>query len=97
MAEKLDRSPGAYKRNENGETFPEYSVLYNMAKKFDVSIDWLLCEKGPMFYSEKEDSMIQLEKDYKELISHMQKDSILRYEILLIFRKYLEGKNHSEN
>ncbi len=103
MAKKLDRSRTTYFRNEDGVCFPEFSVLFELSEKFDVSIDWLLCNRGPMFYKQKEseqipppdpmenhDCMDSLKDEYRELITYMEKLPVLRYEILLNFRKYLE-------
>ena len=39
--------------NENSETLPDTLALYKMARNLNISPDWLIGNKGTMFYSEK--------------------------------------------
>ncbi|MCP5051203.1 MAG: helix-turn-helix transcriptional regulator [bacterium] len=102
FAGMLNRTRTTFQRNEEGDSFPEYSTLFKLSEKFDVSIDWLLCNKGPMYYKEKQadpnpmenhNCMDSLKEEYRELLTYMEEIPVLRYEILLSFRKYLEEHN----
>lgn len=53
MAEKLALHPSTYKRNEKNETSPDILSLFNLGNKMNVSLDWLICDKGEMIYKEK--------------------------------------------
>lgn len=51
-----------YAKYENGETFPNPLVLEKLSTAFDVSLDWLMCAKGPMFFKEKEQKQEEEDK-----------------------------------
>ncbi len=42
-----------YSRYENGQIFPNFMGLHCFANKTGISLDWLVCSKGPMYYKEK--------------------------------------------
>ena len=111
MAESVGYTESGYAKNELGVHFPGIFSLSRLSKKFDVSMDWLLFGKGPMYYKSKEtekkvvprkeeDSlMADLEKvmpDVRELLGHMKQDPKLRHEVLLNFYKYKENKKPEE-
>lgn len=54
MASYVGISPGAYWKNEAGETFPGLGTLSRMSKDHDLSMDWFIFDRGPMYYKEKE-------------------------------------------
>ena len=54
MAERIGANKSTYTRYETGERSPRITTLYSLGKTFDVSLDWLVCGKGPMYYREKE-------------------------------------------
>jgi transcriptional regulator with XRE-family HTH domain len=103
MASTIDIHRVTFQRNEEGRALPEISTLFKLSETYDVSMDWLLFNKGPMVYKEKaaetqqadqeHDCMDILPKDYRELLEYMDKLPILRYEILLHFRKYLQDNS----
>ena len=92
----IDRS--ALLRNEVGQYFPEYSTLVKLSSVFGVSLDWLLVNKGPMYYNEKivelgdKSNKIVIREEYRDLLNNMEKYPVLRYEVLLQFQKFLESK-----
>ena len=107
MAEKLGIMTGGYYKNENGENFPGLDTLNRLQKDFDISMDWFIFNKGPMFYKEKQaEKEKPLEKkeikktpgpedtmpEVKELLEHMAKDPLLRHEVMVYFYKYKENK-----
>jgi transcriptional regulator with XRE-family HTH domain len=53
MAARLGLTRSGYTRNENGDTFPGKSTLRRLSKDFDISMDWLFFDRGPMYFQEK--------------------------------------------
>ena len=98
MAAQLGISLSNYYKYEYGEVFPGLSVLTLLAVHFKVSLDWLITNKGPMFYNEK----AKLEKDatfegvmgeVSDILADMEQIPLLRYEILSFYHKFkLEHK-----
>jgi transcriptional regulator with XRE-family HTH domain len=54
MASKLEKGPNGYRKYERGEYFPPLQVQVYLSENFDISLDWLLVNKGPMLRSEVE-------------------------------------------
>lgn len=60
----------SYSKYETGETSPNYLVLEKLGNDFDVSLDWLICGKGPMIFKEKttgETANVQPEEGIKQV------------------------------
>jgi transcriptional regulator with XRE-family HTH domain len=62
MAVRLHITPGAYSKNERGLNFPGLDTLQYLARDFDISMDWLIFEKGPMYNKEKDQREKELEQ-----------------------------------
>jgi transcriptional regulator with XRE-family HTH domain len=103
MSSHFSLTKSGYDRNERGETFPSGNMLIRLAKNFGVSMDWLLFDRGPMYYKEKEQEAETPEEqkaretlqalqdaipEVKELLDYMGRDPLLRYEVLIHFYKY---------
>jgi transcriptional regulator with XRE-family HTH domain len=104
MAAHCEVTESGYTKNERGNHLPQLDTLENLVKKFDASMDWLLFNKGPLFYKEKKreenppvqqkqpeekfPGLEQVMPDVKELLDYMAKDPLLKYEILVFFYKY---------
>ncbi len=103
MARRLGKSMPAYVKNEMGTTMPGPETLYCLSQDFNISLDWFLRERGPMFYKEQHpmqaDEMtikkglkyLEFEKTIPELetfLSAMAADPMLRHEMLLFFYKH---------
>jgi DNA-binding XRE family transcriptional regulator len=99
MADRIGAYRTSYRHYEMGDTAPQLTCLYNLAHTDNISLDWLIVDRGPKFYKDKETipeppketetlPAIAHEKDVKELLEHMDQDSLLRHEILLMFYKY---------
>jgi transcriptional regulator with XRE-family HTH domain len=54
MAAHFKVTRTAYYKNENGVSFPSLPSLRALCLGFDVSMDWLLFDKGPMISKKKE-------------------------------------------
>lgn len=57
MAAELNISLSAYTKYETKRNFPSFEVLSRLVKKFNISLDWLLLNKGPMHFSHTEKMM----------------------------------------
>ncbi len=103
MAAKLGIHLESYCRNENSIRTPHVSTLYNVGNDLNISLDWLVMDKGEMYYKEKvkerktETDIAEnrsLSTDMKELLGHMEKIPLLRFEMMSHFYKFKE--EHSE-
>ncbi len=101
MADRLDAYRTSYHRYERGETSPQLTALYELARTFDISLDWLIADKGPMYYKEKQvkekpgpaaDTPQAVREDINELLEHMEQIPLLRYEVLVMFHKFKEDR-----
>jgi len=50
MAGLLNVTRSAFQRNEEGRWFPEYTTSLKLSEVFNVSMDWILANKGPMYH-----------------------------------------------
>lgn len=53
MAARLGLNYNSYYKNENNVTYPGLNTLYQVSEAHDISMDWLLFGKGPMYCREK--------------------------------------------
>jgi hypothetical protein len=83
---------------------PGFPALYSAAEKLGISLDWLVCSKGPVYYKEIEKKDQVEEKEKKEppkdflpgssreeiidLLEHMNRIPLLRNEVLVYFYKF---------
>ena len=54
MAGHFGVSRNAYYKNEVGMALPALPTLYRLAMENNLSMDWFLFSRGPMYYDEKE-------------------------------------------
>jgi hypothetical protein len=61
--------------------------LKKIRETLGVSLDWLILDKGPMFYKEKDynNTLAALPPEIQELVTEMEQVPVLKYEILLNF------------
>jgi len=102
MARVLGVHQSGYYKNEAGETYPRPETLLKLQRDYGISMDWLLSNKGPMFYKEKareKEKTSGLEErvpEVRELVDHMDRDPQLKHEILAFFFKYRNKKKSPE-
>ncbi len=53
MASKLNIDKSTYNRNEKAISLPEALSLYYMGENLNISMDWFIRGKGPMYFTEK--------------------------------------------
>lgn len=97
MADKLGLSRGSYKRNEKGETIPDTFSLYLFGCNLNISLDWLLRDRGPMYCpgtvpdretGEKSPASHPVGSDVNELLTHMERIPLLHHEVMTVFHKF---------
>jgi len=98
----IDRA--SIQRYEEGQYFPEISTLVTLSGVLGISLDWLLVNRGPMYYNEKiaeteasESDKLVMREEYRDLLDNMEKYPVLRYEVLLQVQKFLESKQGQPN
>ena len=88
IVSSFDTGRATFSRNEKGETFPNYIALYNLAMSYDVSLDWLICEKGPMFFEKKVSLTARRDEEEQELLYCMDRIPLLRHEVMAFFLRF---------
>jgi transcriptional regulator with XRE-family HTH domain len=103
MAKHLGTGRPNYTRIEIGDTFPNHFMMHKLATMFDVSLDWLVCGKGPMLFSKKKSNLgkrgdknstllAALEypgnPDVEELLEFMEQIPLLHHEIMELFFRF---------
>ncbi|MCP5051875.1 MAG: helix-turn-helix transcriptional regulator [bacterium] len=108
MAKKLGVTRSTYTRYETARLIPGRLTLKKLAFRLNISMDWLLFNKGPMLYKEKiagtkgEDPKTAAETspelelamgDAKEMLGYMVKHPLFQFEMLTHFHRFkLENK-----
>ncbi len=67
MAANVGLTPSAYSKIEHGLHFPGIASLRRLSEKNDISMDWLLFDKGAMYLKENEKQKKELEKAVEAL------------------------------
>ena len=90
-----------YYKYENARAFPHFTILFRLGNSLGISMDWLILNKGPMLYKEKDSEnqaaanpLDALPREIRELVEHMERIPMLKYETLLSFHQFKE--NHKE-
>ncbi len=103
MARILGLKNSGYSKNESGETFPGVNTLSLLQKNFDISMDWLLFNKGPMVFKDKPPleqqafDFVSQSQELGELLKSIEQDPQLKHEILAYFYQYKSKKIQREN
>jgi transcriptional regulator with XRE-family HTH domain len=105
MARRLGVNKSNYYRNEIGIAFLRLESLIRLHVDFDISLDWLLFGIEPMHVKEKQAELasdrqtkvlIDETPDVKELLTAIEQDAVLRYELLAHFYKYKQERQAKE-
>ncbi len=102
MAQKIKINRNNCARNENSRSIPNIFTLLNIAYHLNISLDWLLLDKGSMYLTEKTEEIKTkadaaapqsppIPDDLKELLFYMEKIPLLRHEILVQFYRFKEA------
>ncbi len=66
MCSRLKVVRSSYLRNESGKTSPGIWTMRSLGRIFDISLDWLILDKGPMIYREKEEKKEEKQEQKQE-------------------------------
>ena len=67
MAAKLGVTRSTYNRNKSSTSLPDAFSLYCLGERLNISLDWLLREKGPMYFTEERPvKIVEKEVEKKE-------------------------------
>lgn len=100
FARELEISGGSLSEIEAGNAKPRYELIYNLTRKFNVNIYYLLHGKGEMFVPDDIESFIgpkkyglDTEQWLKKFLFYFNESEMLRYAVMSHFsRFYLENK-----
>ena len=92
MARRLGISRQAYDKNENGQTFPRKATLEILVNEYDLSMDWLISGRGPMFYNREKQRVESLEKELAALKSEHEKLLAREQERAVKLEREMAGK-----
>ena len=93
MATFFRVSQVTYRRYEQGVMLPGFTSLYDVAVKLGVSLDWLVCGRGPVYFKEIQEKLKKQAvhetnpPEITNLLDHMNRIPLLRNEILSYFYK----------
>jgi len=102
MAGALGLSYEGYYKNESNNASPGAATLHRLLQNFDISMDWLLFEKGPMLFKDKPQPFETLlgnatqSPELVELLTAMEQNPQLKHEILAYFYKFKSEKKSEE-
>lgn len=101
MVEFFDIGRANYSRIEKGEIFPGSTILNTLRNKFNVSLDWLICNKGSMYHEQGVMANGYLGDDgdeIRDLLFHMERIPMVRHAVLGFFMEYkFKNKEQIEN
>ncbi|MCP5049776.1 MAG: helix-turn-helix domain-containing protein [bacterium] len=81
MAARIGISANGYNKNESGVNLPGLAALQMLQKDFDISLDWLYFNKGPMHFKSKlKASEMEAEKEQLNEKAELLKDQEERLE-----------------
>lgn len=97
MGEIFGISRVYYAKQEIGDSFPSHHVLNKLGQRLNVSLDWLICGKGPMFFQDKtreelesvRQGELKLSKEQRQLIEHMNRFPLLHHEVMAFYHRFI--------
>ncbi|MCP5051445.1 MAG: helix-turn-helix transcriptional regulator [bacterium] len=105
LAGHLNLSRSSYYRLEGAKSRPSLTTLINLAHTLNISLDWLILNRGEMYYEGKTTPAVEtksttdtldlkeLSDDIKELLEHIREIPLLRYEVLTTFYRFKEDRS----
>ncbi len=101
MASYVGVNPSSYSKNENAQCLPSMSSLKRLSNSLNVSMDWLLFNRGSMFITKKKASS-PIEDPLKkytaaipkliEMLDHMLEDDLLCTNMMYHYQKAKKTK-----
>jgi transcriptional regulator with XRE-family HTH domain len=101
LGKKLGVNASAVAKYENGITFPNVKMLNILASQYNVSMDYLVCGRGTLFYEDKDTpnsdrykNVINGDKEMEGLFSLVSSISWVRYAVLSYFQRFKLEHRH---
>jgi transcriptional regulator with XRE-family HTH domain len=106
MANELRLNRSSYYRLERGDTIPSLNTAMTLAKKMNISLDWLYMNRGDVYYLEKapqgktekaettDQNQINepLPADLEEMMKYALQVPLLKFELLATFHRFKEDR-----
>ena len=74
-------------KHERGNSFPTGKMLNILVNKYNVSMDYLLSNRGTLFYKEKEGKDI-IDEEIKEMLTLMSKVPLVRHSVMSYYQRF---------
>ena len=74
-------------KHERNESFPTGKMLSILVDKYNISMDYLLCKRGTLFYKEKEGKDI-MDEEIKEMLALMSKVPLVRHSVMSYYQRF---------
>ena len=105
LGEKMGIKATTLAKHESGICFPTGKMRNILASQYNVSMDYLLCGRGKLFYENKDNSdsnrlknIIKGDKELEELFSLVSSMSWVRHAVLSYFQRFkLENRELIQN
>jgi len=92
LGAKLGLKKGALGKHEREECFPTRKMLKTLAFDYNVSMDYLLCNRGTLFYEkekvEKNETEFKMDVEENELFSLMRRLPLVRHSVMSYFHRF---------
>jgi transcriptional regulator with XRE-family HTH domain len=95
LGEKMGIKATTLAKHEKGICFPTGKMLNILASQYNVSMDYLVCGRGTLFYEDKDNTdsihpknIMSGDKELEELISLVSSMSWVRHALLSYFQRF---------
>ena len=101
LGDKLGINGSAVGKYEIGISFPTGKMLDLLATQYNVSMDYLLCGRGTLFYDDEDtpdwsrsEGMVEGDKELEELFSLVTSMSWVRHAVVGYFQRFRLEHRH---
>jgi DNA-binding XRE family transcriptional regulator len=91
MAQLIEISKVTYGKNERGLHLPETLTLVSLHKQLGVSVEWLLFNRGSMFWKgepQEKSSVDFFTQEVEEMIDLMKRIPLLRHSVMMHYQQF---------
>ncbi len=92
FAVKLGLSRSALGKYERDESFPSKKVLHILANQYNVSMDYLLCNRETVFYKTNTNSLdvqkYKMDKETEEMLFLMTHSLLVHHSVLSFLQRF---------
>ena len=74
-------------KHERNECFPTRKILSILVDKYNISMDYLLCNRGTLYYKEKEGKDI-MDEEIKEMLAMMSRVPLVRHSMMSYYQRF---------